>query len=293
MREITPQPGYVKSDVEDILSTRQYAYADCYTITPRYGDPINLTTRDRDVSVSIDSSPVTFSSNGQFTLEGIKLMLKVGVAIDEQEVSFKFQESSTLWGYSVRSAIRFGRFDGAKITRRRFFASGPGQPWVGSVLLFLGRVSNADSIQKTSCVFRVKSELILLKTRLPRDLYQPGCNHVLYDEGCGLDRESFKITAATESGTTASVIVSSSAVSSLRLGVLYIDNPDGITLVRSIRAVSGSNIELTYPLDFIPGVGVSFTAYQGCDRTKARCTALGNILNYKGYPYVPVAETAL
>lgn len=293
MRPITSQPGHAEAELSAILLTRQFIWADCYTIFPRYGDPIRLTTRDRPVEVIEDGEVVTYDNTGKLIISGMKLKLSVGMEVDQQEVKLNYSSDSMLWGMPVPKAIRLGRLDGSIIHRDRYIAADTSLDWVGSVPLFRGRMSNADKIDRASASFTAKSDLVLLNTKIPTELYQPNCNHVLYDPGCGLDRNNFKVESTVEAGTTSSLIICSSSIPELALGVLYIDTSDGITLIRTIKSASGSQFELAYPLDYVPQPGDSFTAYQGCDRTRARCTQLNNISRYKGFPYIPVAETAI
>jgi hypothetical protein len=293
MRPIIPQPGYTEADVEAVLASRQYAYADCYTITPRYGDPVTLTTRYRSMTVDVDGNPVTFTNLKTLQITGLRLKISVGTSVDEQEMGLSYTADSTLWGLPTAMAIRLGRLDAAVISRDRFFAQDAAGPWVGSVRLFRGRISTADRIDRASAELKIKSNLILLNTPMPSDLYQPSCNHVVYDAGCTLDRDDWSVTGTVDVGTTSSLIKSSEAIPELVLGSFYIDTEDGITIVRTVKEVDGDDIHLTYPLDFVPTPGMTFTAYQGCSRTRERCNEFSNEEHYKGFPYVPVAETAV
>jgi len=49
-----------------------------------------------------------------------------------------------------------------------------------------------------------------------------------------------------------------------------------------------------YPLPFAPAFGDAFTVYAGCDRTLATCQGrFNNKANFRGFPFVPPAETAV
>lgn len=293
MRAITPQPGYTIADVEAVLLSRQFAFADCYTISPRYGSPVRLTTRMAKVTVIEDSVSVTYDNSGLLQISGLRLKMGIGVEVDEQEMEMAYASGAELWGIPIAKAVRLGRLDGATISRDRYIAAGPSSPWMGSMKMFRGRVSTADRIDRSGATLKVKSDLILLNSKVPQDLYQPGCNHVVYDEGCTLNRESFRVNGVVLAGSTPYILKATAAIPQLALGSLYIDTLEGITLVRTVRAVSGTDIQLAYPLDFDPVPGMAFHAYQGCDRTRPRCVEFGNEAHFKGFPYVPVAETAV
>lgn len=296
MRPITPQPGYSVADTTAILSSRQFAFADCYTISPRYGDPIRITTAGLKVSVVPlgGSTAVDFLSPANLQISGLRLKVGVGTEVDEQDMQINYDQTAQAWGVPWGKALRLGRLDGATISRDRFFCKSWRSPWVGGIPLFRGRVSSIDSISRAGANVKVKSDLVLLNTNMPRDLYQPGCVHTLYDPGCGLNKESFKQTGTVGAGSTSQIINWSGSSTSLSLGMIYIDTPEGgVTLVRTIRQASSTQLTLAYPLDFVPATGVSFEAYPGCSRTYERCGELANQSHFKGFPFLPVAETAI
>jgi hypothetical protein len=44
----------------------------------------------------------------------------------------------------------------------------------------------------------------------------------------------------------------------------------------------------------MPNTGDTFTAYPGCDKTQNTCTSkFNNLVNFGGFPYVPVPEAAI
>jgi hypothetical protein len=48
------------------------------------------------------------------------------------------------------------------------------------------------------------------------------------------------------------------------------------------------------PLPVAPATGTAFTAYAGCDKSMATCQGkFNNVINFKGMPFIPVAETAV
>lgn len=295
MRPVYPQPGYVEADTHLLLGSGQYAFADCYVITPKYGDPLYITVIGKDLTVVPPGamSPVTYKSPSDYLISGLRLVMGTGINVDEQELTFSYTESAELMGLPFPRAIRAGRLDGSTITRHRFFAKSMEGPWVGGVLLFKGRMSSVDNLSRSGAVIKVKSELVLLNTNLPRHLYQPNCVHSLYDPGCGLNREDFIQSGAVQSGSTSQVINWSGSTVELSLGVIYLDSPGGITLVRTIREATSSQLRLAYPLDTIPTVGTTFDVYPGCNQTYERCGEFNNQEHFKGFPFLPVAETAI
>lgn len=295
MRTVYPQPGYVEADTHFLLGSGQYAFADCYVITPKYGDVLRITVIGKDIDVVPPGEAVSvkYSSPDDYLVSGLRLSMGTGINVDEQEMTFSYNADALLMGLPFPQAIRAGRLDGAIIARHRFFAKSMRDPWVGGILLFQGKMSSVDRLSRAGAVIKIKSDLVLLNTKLPRDLYQPSCVHTLYDAGCSLDREDFVQSGAVEAGSTSQVINWLGATTELSLGVIYVDSPGGVTLVRTIREATADKLYLAYPLDTIPTAGTTFTVYPGCNRTYERCGEFSNQSHFKGFPFLPVAETAI
>lgn len=296
MRPITPQTGYTEADLTSLLEGKNLVFTDCYTIVPKYGNTIRMTTAGRSVKDVIPTgggSPVTYLVFPNLKVGGLRLKIGIGTQVDEQELVFDYDQTAEAFQLPFARAVRLGRFDGALVKRERFFSENWGTPWVGCVPLFYGRISTADKFNRTQTIFKVKSELILLNVQTPADLYQPGCVHTLYDPGCTLDKDDFKTTGTVESGSTSQVINWAAADANLTLGMIYITTPEGTTLVRTIRKCDAGQLFLAYPLEWLPTVGTTFDAFEGCNRMRSRCIEFSNEENFKGFPFVPVAETAI
>ncbi len=295
MRPIYPQPGFVEQDLKDLLATKQFVYAVCYTITTKFGVVLYLTSAQENVKVtSVEDTPVlrTFTSK-QILVGNIKVEMSIGVEVDEQEVLLSFEQDTLLFGMPVSQALKWGRLDGAIVKTDRYYAADWGQPWVAGIPIFRGRVSSVDRINRISAEMKVKSEPVVLDVQMPRKLYQPGCSHSFGDIGCGYDREAAAIDAETESGSNPTYLAWAGALDDQKFGTVLIEDDLGFALVRTIRSIdNGSGIRLAYPLDFDPGTGREFLVLPGCSRTYERCVELNNEDRYQGFPFVPVAETA-
>lgn len=295
MRPITPQPGFIEADTTLLLASRQFVFADCYTLSPRYGEVLRLNTSTKRVTViPLDGETlVSYVSPPNLQISGLRLRVGVGTEADEQEMAINYDQTAQAWGIPWGRAIRLGRLDGATIRRDRFFAKNWNSPWVGGVPLFRGRISSIDGITRAGANVKVKSDLVLLNTNMPRDLYQPGCVHSLYDPGCTLDKDDYEQVGTVEAGSTSQVINWAGAEEGFSFGMLYIDTPEGTTLVRTIREASDTQLFLAYPLDFVPTAGMTFQAFPGCSRLYERCGEFDNQEHFKGFPFLPVAETAI
>lgn len=298
MRTVHSQPGYVEADTEALLQSRQFVFADCYTVQLITEETMRWTMAQQDVSVvPIGGDPIvrTYEAGGVL-VKGLRFKLGIGVEIDEQTITMAYKDSDVVpdRSVSVSQALRRGDFDGAVITRDRFFASNWGRPWVGGVRLFAGRVGSLEGVGRTEGQMKVRSDLVLLNMPMPRNMYGASCQHTVFDSGCKLIKANYATQGLVGAGSTATRIKwNSSGVSpSLSLGTIYIENSQNVTFSRTIREMTPTELILAYPLDFLPGVGDQFVAYPGCPRTLDACDDFGNRPNFKGFPFVPTAETA-
>lgn len=300
MRVVQPETGFTEADIKAVLATRNFVYADCYTIVAPNGDAIRCGSSQDDIIVTPIGGGVkqTWTSKG-VKVSGIKMKQGVGVDVDEQDATLDFDSSQTFQGLTLSTALLWGRFDGAKITRDRYFAAEWGNGnnptvWMGGTRIFSGRFGELSEVGRSHCKFKARSNLVLLDKDMPAVLFQPSCKNAMYDAGCQLDRALFQVDGAVGAGSTASVINWAGAAANMQLGTLYMVVAAGVTLVRSICDVNpGVSLTLSRPLEQTPTVGATFSTYQGCDRSLTRCIALGNEARFRGYPDVPTEETAL
>lgn len=298
MREITPQPGFTALEVEGVMESGQYVYTDCFTIYPLQGDALRYTTYQRDISVlPLDGGATRqlFYGN-RLLIKGLRVNASVGIEVDEQELNLDYTNDLYFQNQlSWAQALLLGRLDGATIRRDRFIANS-NRVWMGGFPMFRGLVSTLKTVGRASATMNVKSDLVLLNVQMPRDLWEANCKNTLGDPICGINLEDYAVLGTVGSGSTRNYLVWSGVSSDYALGKIHIANGDSTTRVRTISRVDGSGIYLSYPLDFDPEDGLSFTAYPGCDRTMDRCPFFHPTdwqKFFKGFPYIPVAETAV
>lgn len=295
MRPITAQPGFIIQDTVDLLASRQFVYADCYTIYNKDGQSIRSATIQREVRIV---NPVSGEGTVQFyrvdgvKLTGLKLNISVGTDVDEQELTLDYSSVQTYMGQPFGQALAMGRFDGGIIRRDRYFAPDFKSDWVGGVPLFVGRTGAIDKIGRSTASVNVKSENILLDLPMPKNLYDAQCAHIVFDPGCKLVKSMYAEHGEAGAGGTVTRIPWSGGSSEFSGGTVQIEDGGGVLLVRTIREYTSGGLLLYEPLPFAPELGAKFVAFPGCDRTKARCTVFNNVDNWRAYPFVPVPETS-
>ena len=201
-------------------------------------------------------------------------------------------------GQPILQALREGVFDGAEIQRERVFSNS----WspadranpVGSVILFKGSVGKIDSIGRTAAQITVNSDLVLLDIQMPRNVYSPACQWVLFSSGCRLTKSAYGYGGTVGSGSTRQVINWSGASANFVQGTITFSSGPNSGFTANIKSTGVNTLTLSYPLLELPNTGDAFTAYWGCDHTQATCTSrFNNHPNFRGFPYVPLPTFTL
>ncbi len=275
-----------------MLDENNFIMADLYTLTLIDGSNYYFADYDFDLILSGN----TFVSSLEIFTRG-KITLQVGTQVDTLEVDISSVNTLVLaGGATITQMAHNGGLDGARVRVERVFLppTNPTDTSAGSVFLFDGRVSEVDCTRHT-VTLQVNSDLELLNIQMPRNLYQSSCMHALYDSGCTVNQAAFTVTGALTSGSTLSALNTNltQAAGYFSQGVITFTSGVNTGVRRTVRSYSGGVIALTLPLKALPATGDTFTAYAGCDNTQATCqTKFNNLQNFRGFPYIPVPETA-
>jgi len=155
------------------------------------------------------------------------------------------------------------------------------------VILWQGTILSAGySVDGETCTLVGVTTEASFDFTVPRFKYQGLCNHVLYDGGCTLNRDSFKYTdtVTAVSGRTVTVDgVSSNGATWAVGGYINFGDED----YRLVTAQSGDVLTLLVAFEISP-LNQSVDVHAGCDHTLATCRSkFSNGVNYGGFPYVP------
>lgn len=286
------------SPVIDMLASRRtLVYADCYTFELIDGTKLYFTSAQQDVyTIPIDGTIIAqrWLAN-KIRVSGLRMRVENKPTIDEQELQIDYQATDLIDDLTWGAAAAGGELDGAVVRRDRFFAEDWFSPWLGGAPLFVGRVGQITEIGRTTIKMKVKSYLVLADINMPRELTQPSCRNTVYDPRCKLVKATFGVSGAVGAGSGNSVINWAGALTSFSLGTITMTSGPSVDYSRTIKQATGSQLILTDPLPFEPGVGDTFLAYPGCDRTVATCSGslFNNLPNHNGFPFVPPPETAV
>lgn len=296
-----------------ILSGGKYLRADLYQITLATGASIFLTGFDEPLSVAIATGPSSFGSANTYltgyTIERGTTTQACGVDAQELELTFypawDNQPSGPplIAGYTIQQAIRLGLMDNASILYSKIFmnypaANAPLDTSPGGIAWFAGVAAEMD-IERSNAVIKVSSNLLILnQVQMPRNLYQSGCTHTLYDSGCAITRASFTSTGAVvgtpTSQSTFNTNLTGKADDYFDLGTIKFTSGlnNGYTATVKLYKSSSGNVSTMIPFPAAIAAGDTFSIVPGCDKLQSTCTTkFSNLIHFKGYPYIPVSET--
>lgn len=128
-----------------------------------------------------------------------------------------------------------------------------------------------------------------LNRSIPRFTYMSTCNHVLYDERCGVDPTSFQVTGTVSA--VADNVITLPGANAQPDGYYtggYCTPTSGAQDFRLILDHTGNDLTLLLP--FAANVdGVSVQAFAGCDHLiDGDCATLfDNVIEFGGFAFVP------
>jgi uncharacterized phage protein (TIGR02218 family) len=273
-------------------SSTQFIMVDLYTITLTSGTVLRYTSADVDTP----HGGQTFSARGPLIRRG-QVRTVLGLEVDTLDITINASTTATahlIDGQPFIPAALGGALDGAQVLLHRAFLTDWAQPPVGAVLLFSGRVSDISGT-RTELKGQIKSNLELLNTKLPRNLYQASCLHTLYDTGCAASKAAFTVSGSvTGVNGTGQWVQSNLGTASgwFDQGVITFITGPNAGQRRTVKAYVSGQFVFALPLPRVPTVGDAFTAYPGCDKTQATCqNKFNNLPRFRGFPYIPTPET--
>jgi uncharacterized phage protein (TIGR02218 family) len=273
-----------------LASNQQLLMADLYTFTLAGGFVARYTGADTDLTVGGN----LFSGSGPL-ISRSKILSKAGLEVQTMDMTVGADSSMLLNGKPWLQAARSGDLDGCRVLVERSFMATWGDTTSGKLWAFSGNVSDVE-VTRAEIQIKVRSDLEKLNLQWPRNMYQPGCLHTLYDSGCTLSKASFGTASSVAAGSGVIQINCGLAQSAgyFSLGTITFTSGVNSGITRTIKQYTPGVITLALPLTQPCGLGDTFTAYAGCDKQQSTCSGkFSNLANFRGYPYIPVPETVL
>ena len=269
--------------------------ADLYTITLASGTILYWCAGDASVTVGANTFTSSTDQGTQPVTKRGAARLARGLEVATLDVTLFTGDTAQLLGIDANLAAINGIFDGARVRLDRAIMPTWGDTSAGTIALFEGLVAGVDP-GSTQVVLHVASDLDRLQANMPRVLFLDHCPNVFGDAACGMSRASLTSTGTAASGTDGCTVqtgITTHAAGYYTGGVLTMTSGLG---AGSSRSITGSTalgaVTVAVPLPDGVTAGDGFSVCPGCARTQAACTAWGNIAQFRGCPYIPVAETA-
>lgn len=278
-----------KQELIDLLhNSSEFLMADVFTIRLTSGEVLRYTNADMPVSFE----GAMYQAHGIIIKRGATKITR-GLETEANQLTIAALPEHKLSGLPWVEAALGGALDGARVEIARMFFQTWQQP-VGKIVLFSGRVSDVSG-SRSSVVVDVKSDIELLNVSSPRNIYQAGCMRTLYDKGCTVQKERFTVTGrvvANSSNGTELTCNLNQADGWFDQGVVQFTSGKNAGLTRTVKRHANRQLAFALRLPHPPKTGDVFKIYPGCDKTQATCTAkFNNVVHFRGYPYIPTAET--
>lgn len=298
-----------------LLLTGNFLDVDCYTFFPAGSLAGGAPLRYSAGAVDVSAGGLTWTRTVTFDQDSAKAVghLKVGLDVDQWQVVVAPRISDPLTGASdmigsqpFLAALQAGAFDGAEVQVDRAIAAAwpdPTRPILaptGIVTIFYGRVAEID-VGRSQAVIAINSHLNMLANPMPRNLYQAGCSHTLFDAGCMLKAADFAVSgtvvaAGSPRNIFTATLAAPSGSGTYALGRVVMTSGGNAGFARLVRSwVEGSpaSLSLVSPFPFALQPGDTFTAYPGCDKQFGTCGLFQNQVNFGGEVSIPAPETAV
>ena len=274
---------------QTLLNASQFYRCFLYTITTFLGNVYRYTDADVDVL----AGGYVFSSTGP-SIKGATYHLVRGLGIDTLNLTVMTKDTDLINNISWSAAALTGALDGCTIKIDFALLSAWGTP-AESINIFSGLVQDVKK-SELSYDLTILSDADRLNQMIPKLMFQPGCVRTLFAPDCTVLRSSYSfsgsVTAATSRATFGTNLTQTDGY--FALGSINFTSGANSGVGRSVKtyAASGGTLVLSFPLAADLAVGDAFTVTAGCDKSTGSngCLKFNNLVNFKGFPYLPMPD---
>lgn len=288
MKSATPQ-------LIALLAAGPWGEFELWTITLLNGTVFRWTSYGQDLVVG--GNTYQSSGSGVPIVEAGVCSSVEGLQTGSLEITIKVAPSVLFGGIPFPLAAAHGLFDGARVQMDLIFMAFPGDTSIAPLLKeFYGYVASPKP-SSTQVTLTCKTELDRLNILLPRNTFQSGCTHALFDIGCTLNPATYVRTMTVSSVSGGNIIFSSStaftgfATGDYDLGYLTFTsglNTGETATIQSSTLAGIWTFNLVTNLPAAAQTGDTFQLFPGCDRLLTTCAnKYANQANYRGFTSVP------
>jgi len=265
--------------------------ADLYTLTLADSTVLRYTSADRDITIS----GVTWAQGPLFKRGSTSY--KLGTEASSLQVTITPRSADQLASLAWLQAASNGALDGATMLIERFITDNWADTSRGKIYHFFGLCGAVD-MDRMSATITLNSPAILLNQQYPKNLFQVTCINTLYDSACTVNKAAKTVAGAALAGGSASTFGTNlvQADSYFNLGVIKFTSGQNSGASRAVDSylLASGQVSVAYPFSYAPAAGDTFNIYPGCNKlfTGDCLGKFANQANFKGHPFIPVAETA-
>lgn len=276
-----------------LIESQTFYIADLYKITLTDGTVLRYTSADITLVVGdARYTPLAIERDGTTQTNDITVdEMHLTITVDE---TYRLDRETTMM-----QGVAAGRFADAEVELHRLFSPEAFTMFTGRIdpdyalLWWLGRL-NIERAGGITIEATVASMTELLNVKFPTHLYYPPCIYTLGDASCGVNLEKFR-KRGTATGGTRSIIDTNLSLANgyLAQGSITFTSGRNAGVMRTIRTNEGGAITVVMPFYYLPAAGDSFEVLPACDKSTNCCKVrFNNLAHFRGYPFIPVPETA-
>jgi len=276
-----------------LIESQTFYITDLYKITLTDGTVLRYTSADIALTVGdAHYTPLVIERDGTTQTNDISVdEMHLTIIVDKEQ---RLDSETT-----IMQAIVAGRFADAEVELHRLFSPQPFTMFTGRIdpdyalLWWLGRL-NIERAGGITIEATVASMTELLNVKFPTHLYYPPCIYTLGDASCGVNVEKFR-KRGTVTGGTRSVIETDLSLANghLAQGSITFTSGRNSGVTRTIRTNERGVITVVMPFYYLPDAGDAFNVLPACDKSMDCCKQrFDNLPHFRGYPFIPVPETA-
>ncbi len=289
MLDGTPELNALLKAWRDNSNSSPYV-AEIFSFELASGAVIRWTSADQDIK---------WGTNTWVRGPGIsrsQISKSVGTGASELDITLLYDDSVTMsGGVKVAAFIAGGGFFFSTLKFWRAYAPDPKSAIVGLLPKFRGRVTQLRDAGETQATLTSSDSRSLLNVQVPKAVWKPACDHTVFDAGCALNRENFKVSGHVTAGSGTLLVHTNLSVVKgyLDLGKIVFTSGTCKGQIRTVKTqLANGDVTVVRPLPSRPMGGDTFYAFAGCDLTENTCiTKFNNKRHFKGQPFVPVVET--
>jgi uncharacterized phage protein (TIGR02218 family) len=254
--------------------------ATCWRVTRQDGAEFFFTDHDRDLA--FDGQ--TYKASTGYSRTAISS--EAGLAVDNLDVDGVFDSEAI-----TEEALRAGLFDHAEV---RVFLVNWTNLTMGALKIRRGWFGEVTLSEQGTYHTELRGLAQALQQKLG-EIYSPECRADLGDHRCRVDLSLWTragtVTATTDRAVFTAAVAGDTTPDGWFNGGL-LTWTTGANAGRSIEVKSWTattrRLELFLPMGYPIAEGDTFSVYPGCDKRLETCIGrFGNILNFRGEPYVP------